>query len=258
MNKISVVIIEDEKPAARLLKSVVARIRPEWSVLLLPGSIEGATEWFAEHTHPDLILLDIQLADGNSFEFLEKARPTSTIIFTTAYDEYAIEAFRVNSIDYILKPVHEERLVEAFEKYEASFRRSATMQQAYLSNILESISTPATKRYRTRFLIIGVDKYTTLQVDEIAYFYSENKITTAVTHKGREQIIDLPLDKLTEQLDPNLFFRTNRQFIVGIHCIKKIEPYFNNKMSVSVVPPSRSVITVSREKMGAFKSWLNY
>ncbi|MGL5937500.1 MAG: LytR/AlgR family response regulator transcription factor [Phocaeicola sp.] len=258
MNKISAVIIEDEKPAARLLKTMVERIRPEWLITILPGSIEKATEWFSENPHPDLIFLDIQLSDGNSFEFLEKAKPTSTILFTTAYDEYAIEAFRVNSIDYILKPIHEERLIDACEKYEALFHRNKSVQQAHLNNILETITAPTTKRYRTRFLIIGVDKYTTLQVEEIAYFYSENRITTAVTHKGKEQIVDFSLDKLSEQLDPNLFFRANRQFIVGIDSIKKIEPYFNNKMSVSVIPPSRTTITVSREKIGAFKVWLDY
>ena len=258
MNKISVVIIEDEKPAARLLKSIVERIRPEWNVNLLPGSIEESTEWFATHAHPHLILLDIQLSDGNSFDFLEKARPTSTIIFTTAYDEYAIEAFRVNSIDYILKPVHEERLIEAFEKYETSLQRNTMVQELYLTNILESIKPSPQKQYRTRFLILGVDKYTLLQVEEIAYFYSENKITTAVTHKGKEQIIDLPLEKLIEELDPNLFFRANRQFIVGIHSIHKIEPYFNQKMCISVTPAAKSVITVSREKIGALRVWLNY
>ncbi len=258
MNKIFAVIIEDEKPAARLLMSMVERMRPDWDVTIIPGSINEAVLWFSQNPHPDLIFLDIHLSDGNSFDFISKAMPTSTIIFTTAYDEYAIQAFQVNSIDYILKPIHQERLLEAIEKYESAYNRNLKYQQEYLSNILENLVTPSSKRYRTRFLIYGAERYTTLSVDEIAYFYSENRITTAVTHIGREMVVDLTLDKLSEQLDPNKFFRANRQFIIGIDSIKKIEPYFNNKLIVGVVPPSKITITISREKLSSFKTWLNY
>ena len=180
------------------------------------------------------------------------------IIFTTAYDEYAIQAFSVNSIDYILKPVHQERLVESIEKYENTYRSNLEFQQEYLNNILENISSPASKRFRTRFLIYGVDKYTTLQVASVAYFYSENRVTSAVTQSGAEVVIDFTLDKLGEQLDPNKFFRVNRQFILSIDSIKKIEPYFNSKLLVTVVPESRIQITISREKLSSFKSWLNF
>ena len=118
MNKPAIAIIEDEIPAARLLHSMIARLRPEWDITVIPGSVEEATEWFATHPHPDLLFLDIQLADGNSFDFLSAAHPSSTIIFTTAYDQYAVRAFTVNSIDYILKPIDEQRLQEAIDKYE--------------------------------------------------------------------------------------------------------------------------------------------
>lgn|SRR5574344_67452 len=258
MSKITAIIIEDEKPAARLLKSMIEKIRPSWSVSILAGSIEESVLWFSQNIHPDLIFLDIQLSDGNSFDFISRARPTSTIIFTTAYDEFALQAFRVNSVDYILKPVHEERLKEAIEKYESSFIRRDIIQQEYLNNILETISSPLSKRYRTRFLIAGPDNYITLQVDEIAYFYSENRISTAVMHNSGEFSVDFTLDKLIEQLDPNKFFRANRQFIVSIDSIKNIEPYFNHKLCVHLFPVPKISVIVSREKLTAFKAWLNY
>ncbi|MEG1545761.1 MAG: LytTR family DNA-binding domain-containing protein [Bacteroides sp.] len=258
MNNVSAVIIEDEIPAARLLHSMVKRLRPDWQLTILPGNIEEAVKWFDEHSHPDVIFLDIQLSDGNSFDFVAEAKPSSTIIFTTAYDEYAIRAFSVNSIDYILKPVDEERLKEAIGKYEASLGRTSMPVKEYLDNIIESLSKPIDKRYRTRFLISGTDKFTTLQVSDIAYFYSENRITTAVCYNGKEQFIDLSLDKLSEQLDSDKFFRANRQFIIGIDSIKKIEPYFNNKVVVLVTPVSKEKILVSREKITSFKMWLNY
>lgn len=132
MSNLNVVIIEDEIPAARLLHSMIRRIRPEWEVTVLPGNVEDAVRWFQENEHPDIIFLDIQLSDGNSFEFLTQAKPQSVIIFTTAYDEYAVRAFSVNSIDYILKPVDEQRLVEAIVKYENLISRKNSRSPEYL------------------------------------------------------------------------------------------------------------------------------
>ena len=181
------------------------------------------------------------------------------IVFTTAYDEYAIRAFKANSIDYLLKPIDKERLGEALEKYEkltSKFYKEFNKQGDILE-ILQNITNPA-KKYRTRFLISGEDKLFTLQVDDIAYFYSENKITFAVTNQNKEHIIDLSLDKLCEQLDPDRFFRTNRQTIVSVQAIQKIESYFLGKVIVKVIPPFKDKIIVSREKISAFKLWLNY
>lgn len=257
MNKLSVVIIEDEIPAARLLSSMVKRLRPDWTLSVLPGNIEEAVDWFAKNPHPDIIFLDIQLSDGNSFDFLSQAKPSSTIIFTTAYDEYAIRAFSVNSIDYILKPVDEKRLLEAIIKYEFLSTSQNRVTDDYLNTVLESLQ-PKEKRFRTRFLISGIDSFITLQVNDIAYFYSENKITFAVTHTGTEHIVDLPLDKLTEQLNPDEFFRANRQILLCINAIKRIEPYFNGKILVEVKPSYKDKITISKEKISLFKLWLNF
>lgn len=249
------VIIEDELPAARLLASMLRRFRPQWGITVLPGTIEDSVEWFATHSHPELIFLDIQLSDGNSFDFLSQARPSSVIIFTTAYDEYAVRAFNVNSIDYILKPVDESRLQEAIVKYETLISRPHPAD--YLEILLESLQSPA-KRYRTRFLIAGTERYRPLTVEEIAYFYSENKLTFAVTHTAQEHIIDLSLNKLSEQLDPDRFFRANRQMLLCVDAIVHIEPYFKGKISVALCPPYKSIVTISEEKVSAFKLWLNF
>lgn len=257
MNKQNVVVIEDEIPAARLLHSMVSRIRPEWNITVLPGSVDDTIAWFASHPHPDLIFLDIQLADGNSFDFLSVANPSSAIIFTTAYDQYAVRAFTVNSIDYILKPVDEQRLSDAILKYETLQGNGRPLPDDYLNTLLDALQ-PRDKRYRTRFLISGVERFWSLQVSDIAYFYSENKVTFAVTRTGQEHIIDLSLNRLMEQLDPDRFFRANRQVIVCITAIDHAEPYFNGKIVVTVRPPYKNKITISEEKLTAFKQWLNF
>lgn len=255
MSKIRVAIIEDEIPAARLLGSMISSLRPEWEVLTLPGNIEECVVWFGANQHPDVVFLDIQLSDGNSFAFIEQAMPKSIIIFTTAYDEYALRAFTVNSIDYLLKPIHRERLNDAIEKFERISSEPNDNNQ--LIEVLQNLTNPD-KKYRTRFLISLPNKMLTLTVDDIAYFYSENKITYAVTKEAKEYVIDLPLDRLTEQLDPDKFFRTNRQTIISIGSIVKIEPYFQNKMVVIIQPPFKEKILISKEKLTSFKLWLNY
>lgn len=266
MNKLKAAIIEDEVPAARLLQDMIRSIRPDWEVQILPGTIEDSVEWFRHNPHPDILFLDIQLTDGNSFMFIEQAHPQSMIVFTTAYDEYAVRAFTVNSIDYLLKPIHEERLLQTIQRFEGLTRNYIDdfNQESRILELLQQLSgtpEPAAslhKKYRTRFLISGGEKLLTLQVSEIAYFYSENKLTFAVTLKNREHLIDLALDRLSEQLDPDCFFRTNRQTLVCIDAIQRIESYFLGKSVVHVQPPFKDKIIVSKEKMASFRMWLNY
>ena len=236
-------------------RSMLSELRPDWNVKVIAGSVSGAVKWFHENKEPDLMLLDIQLSDGNSFLFLEEIKPHCPVIFTTAYDEYAIRAFSVNSIDYLLKPFDEQRLEEAIKKFESL--KNFIPPADELIEALKSISTKK-KKYRTRFLVNGANKSEMLHVDDIAYFYSLNKITFAVTKSAEEAIIDLPLDKLEQQLNPDSFFRANRQFILNIESIRKIEPYFGGKISVTVMPKTQEVITVSKENAARFKQWLNY
>ena len=257
MNKLNAIIIEDEVPAARLLHSMITRLRPQWTLTIIPGSVDEAVAWFKDNPQPDLIFLDIQLADGNAFDFLSAVHPSSIIIFTTAYDQYAIRAFTVNSIDYILKPIDETRLLDAIIKYETLQNKGISRPQEYLDTLLDTLQHKE-RRYRTRFLIYGADRFWSLQVTDIAYFYSENKITFAVTKQNREFIIDLSLDKLMEQLDPDVFFRSNRQTVVSINAIVKVESYFLGKAILHVKPPFKDKIIVSRDKIAPLKLWLNY
>ena len=195
MNKLNAIIIEDEIPAARLLHSMITRLRPQWTLTIVPGSVDEAASWFKENPQPDLIFLDIQLADGNAFDFLSTVQPSSVIIFTTAYDQYAIRAFTVNSIDYILKPVDEQRLSDAIAKYETLHGQAWLKSEKYMETLLETLKHPE-KKYRSRFLISGTDEFWLLRVEDIAYFYSEEKTTFAVTPSGREHILDLSLNCL--------------------------------------------------------------
>lgn len=256
MNKLNVVIIEDEIPAARLLHSMITRLRPQWNITLLSGSVYEAIEWFKEHSHPDILFLDIHLSDGNAFDFLSATQPSSIIIFTTAYDQYAIRAFSVNSIDYILKPIDEQRLLNAILKYEKILNNGVERPEEHLRALIESLQQEE-KHYRNRFLISEVNRFWSLQVTDIAYFYSENKITFAVTKSGKEHVIDLSLNKLMEELNPEQFFRANRQIVISIEAIKHSEPYFNGKIVVKTNPPFKTPITISEEKASAFKLWLN-
>lgn len=257
MNKLTIAIIEDEIPAARLLHRLIHKLRPDWGILMLPGSVSEAVEWFSTHPHPELLFLDIHLADGNSFDLLSKAKPDSTIIFTTAYNEYALQAFSVNSIDYILKPVDEQRLADAIGKYE-SHRGVVQRPDDYLSTLLDALQQKQEKRYRTRFLIAKSNQYITLQVNEIAYFYSEHRQTVAVAFDGHKYPIDLSLNKLEEQLSPDQYFRVSRKMLLRVEAISKIEPYFNGRIVVKVNPPFEEAVTISEDRITPFKMWLNY
>lgn len=259
MKPIKAVIIEDEYPAARLLNHMLNEIRPDWDIEILPGTIEEATEWFSTHPHPDLAFLDIHLTDGNSFSFIEQAVPQSMIIFTTAYDEYAIQAFSVNSIDYLLKPIHKERLISAVEKFERLFQNAPQpfQEQDRLLRALEAL-TEQNKKYRTRFLISSNNRMLSLPVSEIAYFRSQDKTTYAITHSGKQHILDQPLSKLEEELDKDHFFRINRQYIVSVDSIRRIEPFFLNKMRIHLLPETDEAVFISRERVNALKQWLDY
>lgn len=258
MSKIRAVIIEDEIPAARLLNKMVSELRPEWEITVLPGMIEDAVEWFTVNPHPDIIFLDIQLNDGISFLFIEQAKPKSMIIFTTAYDEYAVRAFSVNSIDYLLKPIHKERLNDAIEKFERFYMADNGAKYHYegIEQLLKTFTGRQEKQYRTRFLISSPKRFYTIMVSDIAYFYSEDKTTFAITNDRKRHLIDYPLTKLEEQLDPKQFMRVNRQFILSAGCIRNVQNYFNGKMTVSVSPEFEGSIQISREKVTAIKMWL--
>lgn len=253
-----VAVIEDEKPAARLLCGMLRELRPGWEVLFVAGSIKGAVAWFETNVHPDLIFLDIHLSDGDGFTFLEKVRTPAPVVFTTAYDEYALRAFSANGIDYLLKPVRKERLEAALQKIESLGAVHANGDGGGIPVTRVSEPGSSERRYRSRFLISAANGMLSLPVCDIAYFHSMQKISFAVTKKGEEFSLDLSLDRIGEQLDPSRFFRTNRQTIVQIDAVVGVEPYFNHRIVVHTRPAHSGKIVVSREKAAAFKRWLDY
>ncbi|MGN1232435.1 MAG: LytR/AlgR family response regulator transcription factor [Candidatus Cryptobacteroides sp.] len=256
MKKVNAVIIEDEVPAARLLELMVRTLRPDWNVVAVSGEIDEAVSWFDSHPHPELIFLDVHLTDGDAFEFLSTVKPDSAIIFTTAYDQYAIRAFSFNSIAYILKPVDEARLSAAIEKFE-KINDAEPDSSSSLEVILEALRNPS-QQFRNRFVVRKGDDLEILSVDAVAYFYSESKVTYAVTASGKECCLDVPLSRLEEQLNPEMFFRVNRRFILNIDSIVKATVCSNGRIQVKVNPPHRCDILVSEGRCPAFRIWLNY
>jgi DNA-binding LytR/AlgR family response regulator len=246
------VIIEDEQHNVRMLQGMVGKLRPDWDVVHVFDSVASSVEGLRAF-QPDLILMDIQLVDGICFSIFDQVKVDSKVIFTTAYDNYAIQAFKVNSVDYLLKPIKEEELEQAFEKFEnQNVKLEAVVDYAMLAQQIQQSG----KKYRTRFLISGAKDYTKLDVRDIAYFYAENKLTFAVTHAAKEQIIDETLEKLEEELNPDEFFRLNRQILVHVDSIVRFEDYFGGKLAVKLHPKFKDSVTVSRLKASAFKHWM--
>jgi DNA-binding LytR/AlgR family response regulator len=252
-----VIIVEDELHNYRLLKGMVEKLRPDWEIVEWFESVKSTVAWLKSNPAPDLIFMDIQLTDGISFSIFDQIKVESMVIFATAYDEYALRAFQVNSIDYLLKPVKEEKLRLSIEKFESIFHHPAGLaeNQPNYHEILQAI-TQGEKKYRKRFLVAGASSYFKLDVKDIAWFYTESRVTTAVTHQGKKYVIDLTIEKLEEQLDPEAFFRTNRSTIVHIDSIRKFENHFGGKLILRLVAPFNEPIIISRLKASEFKEWV--
>lgn len=250
-----IIIIEDEIYNLRLLEGMIKKIRPEWLVVQTFESVKDSVNWLRKNPHPDLFFMDIQLADGLCFSIFDEVEIQSMVIFTTAYDNYAIQAFKVNSIDYLLKPFREKDLEASIEKYEHYRKINEPAGSQDYSDILEAIRY-GKKKYRKRFLVSRGDAWFKLAVEDVACFYSENKITTAVTFHNQNYVIDFPLESLEEELDPEVFFRANRQVIVNIDAIVKIENYFGGKLKVRLNPPFADEIIISRLKAISFRKWV--
>jgi DNA-binding LytR/AlgR family response regulator len=250
-------IVEDELPTRRLLRDMIQKIRPQWTISGCTGSVEETIDWLKENPQPDLIFMDIQLSDGSSFEIFEKIVVKSPVVFTTAYDEYAIQAFKVNSIDYLLKPVNKKKLEMAIEKYENFFSKDATPKSEIDYKALAQVLSSGTNSYRSRLLINLADGFQKLDTNKIAWLISSNKITTAVTFDGHHHVVDFTLDRLEKELDPAKFFRANRQYILNIETIHKVENWFNGKLVVKTQPDIKEKIVVSRERAKSFKDWIN-
>ena len=250
----NILIIEDEIPAAKRLKELILECRPEAIILEVIDTVEDAVEWFGEHQEPDLVISDIQLADGVSFEIFEQIDIECPIVFATAYDQYAIKAFELNSIDYLLKPFSKETLMKSFEKFDKrNFTKSSSKEIDFTSLMQPHASG---NLYKQRFLISKADAFIPLSANDIAYIFTEDKAVIIKTKEGSNYFINHSLDELETQLDPKQFFRLNRQFITSVSAISKIAQYFNGKLKIELEPKQEGEVIVSRAKTPVFKNWL--
>jgi two-component system LytT family response regulator len=273
----TILLLEDEYPAAERMQRLLAQAAPDAQVLAVLDTVATTLAWLAAHPAPGLILSDIQLADGLSLEIWEQAVVPSPVIFTTAFDAYAIRAFRANSVDYLLKPVKLAELQAALAKLhqwpkgeltekrdalKAGSRSDETASNASLfpfnssvERLLDALPRPG-RPYKARFLVRQGEQLLPLPVAEIAWFLSRNETTTLVASDGRRFVVDYTLEQLESLLDPTQFFRLNRQIIAQLPAVRRLHPHFNGKLLVELHPAPTEEILVSREKASAMKAWL--
>ncbi|HAH24054.1 MAG TPA: DNA-binding response regulator [Prolixibacteraceae bacterium] len=251
-----VLLIEDEKPAAEWLRQLILKFDPRISILAVIDSVSGAEEWFEQHPAPDLVFMDIQLADGLSFEIFERVKVPCPVIFTTAYEEYAIKAFKVNSVDYLLKPIAWNELEAAFHK----FSHQMTSVQAappITIELLNKVKEMLRKQYKNRFVIKVGDHLKSIPVEDILFFYSLEKATYLCTSDFRTYLVDYSLDHISEMIDEQQFFRINRKYILSNQSIADIVVYSNSRLKIKLKKPDEESIIVSRDKVQGFKEWLD-
>lgn len=249
----NIIIIEDEKPAARLLQRKLEKIG--FSVQTLLHSVEESINWFEKNTHPDLIFLDIQLSDGLSFEIFDKIEIKSPIIFTTAYDEYALRAFKLNSIDYLLKPIDEDDLQVSISKFKNHFQKNVVSGLDFEA-IKRMLINPVQKEYKNRFSVKIGNQIKVVLIDEIECFYSENKGTYLHTIDNRDYLLDCSLEQLETELNPESFYRISRKFIIPLQSIKEIQMHTNSRLKIILPTYKADEVIVAREKVSDFKNWI--
>lgn len=250
-------IIEDEKLAAERLIELIGKFDSRIEVKKVLDSVEKSVEWFNSNPHPDLVFMDIQLADGLSFEIFEQTQVISPVIFTTAYDKYTIRAFKVNSVDYLLKPVDYEELAAAIEKYKLYFGPETKKEFKPDVEIYDRLISQLVHQYKNRFVIkVGVH-IRSIPVEKIDYFFICKKSVFICTEDGKNYAIDYYLDQLEKLIDPQLFFRINRKFIINLDSVKDIIAYSNSRLKIILKNQPDEEVIVSREKVRDFKKWLD-
>ncbi|MBR9915930.1 MAG: response regulator transcription factor [Algicola sp.] len=249
-----VIIIEDEKPSARRLKRMLLELQLDTDTML--HSVEEAIHWFQNNEHPDLIFLDIQLSDGLSFEIFETIDIKSAVIFTTAYDEYALQAFKLNSIDYLLKPIDEDDLAKAVAKYKNRTPKQQTVTLDF-NDIKKLLVNPIEREYKQRFSVKVGQHLKLINIDDIECFYSENKGTYVYTSEGRNYLLDTTLEQLEDELEPHKFFRISRKFIVNVNAIQDMLSYTNSRLQIKLHTFKEQEVIVARERVKDFKEWLD-
>ncbi len=247
-----VVIIEDEQLTAQRLEAMLKKYDFDMQIMAVLPSVSESVMWFKSNTDPDLIFMDIHLEDGQSFSIFEKLNLDIPVIFTTAYDEYMIKAFKVNSVDYLMKPINYDELVQAIEKYKRLNENQSEKEN--MGALLQAIQTK--EDYKQRFLISIGSRLKTIEVADVHYFYSAEKVTFLVTKDGQRFPVDYSLDKLAAIIDPSKFYRINRQMMIGLSSISNIHVYPKGRLKIDVVPDFKEEVMVSLDKAVEFKEWL--
>lgn len=255
-----ILIVEDEDLAVKKLKKTLQTVDETATVVGEADSIKSTVSWLENNPSPDLILMDIELADGQSFEIFNRVQVKSPVIFITSYDEYALKAFKVNSVDYLLKPVQKEDLHAALDKYR-EMKKIYTADQETSSISLDALVKELqqklhTKEFRKRFLVKHGQKLVSVDVDEIAYFFSDGRLNFFKTNDNRKFVVDYTMDELNEMLDPDKYFRISRSFFISVNSVSQIHDYFGNRLILQLKPETDKEAIVSREKVTDFKNWL--
>ncbi len=243
-------IIEDELMAAKTLKKLLGEVSPDTEIVAVLESIEDSVDWISQHPMPDLIFMDIHLADGSSFTIFDRVTVTCPVIFTTAYDEYALKAFEVNSIDYLLKPISKEALERAVAKYHNLGRG---LEQQQLEALLKHLG--AKPKFKSCFLLPERDKLVPLPTSDIAYAYIDTKTVKLVTFDDKTFYMNQTLDDILAQLDPQMFFRANRQFLISRNAVKDVSVWFGNKLAINLTVETPEKVIVSKARVAEFKAW---
>lgn len=251
----NILIIEDEPNTAARLQKMLTEISPNHTVLEILDTVEDSIHYFKNHTQPDLVFMDIHLADGNSFEIFKNVEVTCPVIFTTAYDQYAIKAFKVNSIDYLLKPIKKGELVQSLNKF--SRLKSETFTQNEGLELISKLFREKEQTFMKRFMVKIGQTIKTIDISGVAYFFVEEKINYAVLTSGQKYPVDFTMDSLEKQLDQEKFFRINRSFIIGIGSIESMVAYSKSRIKISLNPPCKLEVITSTDRSGAFKDWLS-
>uniref|UniRef100_UPI004049B44E LytR/AlgR family response regulator transcription factor n=1 Tax=Fulvivirga sp. TaxID=1931237 RepID=UPI004049B44E len=249
-----VLILEDETLAGQKVKQLLHEIDDNLEILDIIKTVEDAKAWYDENETPDLIISDIRLLDGLSFEFFESIDYPNPVIFTTAYDQYAIKAFEVNSVDYLLKPIQKEKMEQALSK--VAKKNSSEADKIPYQDIIALMQSQQ-KEYKSRFMIKTGQKILAIPVEKIAYFCSVNKLTYIVGYDGKKYPYDQTLEVVDQQVDPKLFFRANRKYITKFDAISEIHPYFKGRIKINLNPEAEDDIVISADRTPEFKKWLD-
>ena len=253
MKKMRILIVEDEETTAERTKRLLLELYADAQVVGMTDSIAATVAWLQQNHMPDLMLLDIQLADGNSFGIFERVKVDCPVIFITAFDAFALQAFKVNSVDYLLKPLRKNELEAALQKYLQRYQHAAAFDYSQLAKLLQ----PVQQKHLQRLMVKVGQQIKAFQVQDVAYFYIVEKIVFAVLQSGERYPLDQSLDELENELDPARFFRINRGFIISFEAIGKLHTYSKSRIKVELKPPCEEEAISSTERSPLFRSWLS-